>query len=406
MRLKGFRALYPRPDLAARVASVPYDTVNTDEARALARGNPVSFLHVSRAEIDLPPDTSAYDESVYRRAAANLGRLRADGVFQQEPESRLYVYRQRMGDHVQRGVVGCCHVDDYLSGVIRRHEKTRADKEDDRTRLAKALGAQSGPVFLTYRDDAAVDAIVGRTESTAPMFDFVAPDGIAHTVWRVAPADAETLVARFRAFSRGYVADGHHRAAAAVRVAQEARQAGGGGGDEEYNWFLAVLFPAGQLNVLPYNRCVSDFNGMSAERFLERLGTVGRVTPGAAPTPPHARAAALYLAGQWWSFQWDEPAASDPVARLDVQFLQDHVLAPLLGIADPRTDRRIDFVGGIRGTAELEARVNEGRAAVAFSMWPVTVEQVMAVADADRIMPPKSTWFEPKLRSGLLVHLC
>jgi uncharacterized protein (DUF1015 family) len=381
---------------------VPYDTVDTEEARALAAGNAKSFLRIGRPEIDLPKGTDIHSDAVYAKAAANFQEFQKQGYLVREDRPYLYVYRLQMGKHVQRGVVCCCHIEDYEKNVIRKHEKTRADKEDDRTRHVKTLNANSGPIFLTYRDVAALDRIVAETEQGKSFFDFTASDGIRHTIWRIPSSDA--VVKAFAEVPVCYIADGHHRAAAAARAGMEKRAANTAHtGQEEYNWFLAVLFPAGQLQILPYNRCVGDLNGLSSEAFLAQVRRLFSVADKATPTPKGARHCSMYLAGRWYDLSWGV-CENDPVAALDVSFLQDRLLSPVLGIRDPRTDKRIEFIGGIRGAGELTKRVDSGRAAVAFSLYPVTVAQVMAIADAGRIMPPKSTWFEPKLRSGLLVH--
>jgi uncharacterized protein (DUF1015 family) len=404
MLLKPFAALRPIPKLAAEVAAVPYDVVDTAEARALAAGKPLSFLHVTRPEIDLPEGTPSDAPAVYAGGLAAFRKLQADGVLVREDRERIYVYRQTMAQHAQTGVVACCSVADYAANTIRKHERTRQDKEDDRTRHLLALNANAGPVFLTYRGTAAIDVAVSAVTATPPLYDFTAPDGIRHTVWTVA-GDPDRWVAAFGAVPVAYVADGHHRAAAAVRAASERQRANPGHtGREEYNWFLAVLFPAGQLRILPYNRCVRDLNGLSPERLLAAVGERFALGPhSGAATPRGPRQVCMYVAGRWYTLSWPDVAA-DPVGRLDVSVLQQRLLAPVLGIEDPRTSTRIRFVGGIRGTDELKARVDRGEDAVAFSMYPVTVDQVMEIADAGQIMPPKSTWFEPKLRSGLLIH--
>ena len=404
MKTKPFCALRPTPEAAPVLASVPYDVVDTAEARALAAGNPLSFLHVSRPEIDLPDGTDIYSDAVYAQAVAALADLKARGALATDPEPRYYAYRQVMGGHAQTGIVTCCHIDDYGADVIKKHERTRQDKEDDRTRHVLELGANTGPVFLTYRDVAAIDGCVAAATSGAPLYDFTAADGIRHTVWKFADSASERLQSLFSAVPEAYVADGHHRAKAAWRAGAEKRAANPNHtGNEEYNWFLAVLFPASQLKILPYNRCVADLQGMSPEEFLAKVGKVFSVVAGATPDASGTRDCRMYLAGRWYDLSW--PAfESDPVGSLDVSVLQERLLKPILGIDDPRTSKRISFVGGIRGTAELERRVDSGRDAVAFSMAPVTVEQMMAIADAGQVMPPKSTWFEPKLRSGLLVH--
>jgi uncharacterized protein (DUF1015 family) len=405
MRLNPFRALRPVPALAEQVAAVPYDVVSRSEATELARGNRHSFLHVGRSDIDLPAGTDPYDARVYTLAREALDRFAAEGVLLRDDRASLYLYRQIMDGRSQVGVVGCVHVDDYERDVIRKHEKTRQDKEDDRTRHVLTLNANAEPVFLTYADRPEIDALVAPVVATAPLYDFTAPDGVRHTVWQV--ADPAPLVRAFGGVPHSYVADGHHRSASAWRAGKERRGKNPAHqGDEEYNWFLAVLFPASQLRIMAYNRVVRDLNGKTPDEFLAALGRVGQVTPTTDPVPPRAGVCCIYLDRRWHRLAFDERTIdrADPIGSLDVSLLQERVLAPLLGIGDPRTDTRIDFVGGIRGTAELERRVDSGEMAVAFSLHPTSVEQLMAVSDAGVVMPPKSTWFEPKLRSGLFVH--
>lgn len=404
MQTKPFIALRPAQSCAADIAAVPYDVVDTAEAKALATGNPLSFLHVSRPEIDLPEGTDIYSDAVYLQGKRALDALVDGGAIFRDTEPAYYIYRQIMGEHSQTGIVTCCHIDDYAADVIRKHEKTRQDKEDDRTRHVLELNANTGPVFLTYRDVPAIDDIVEKGMSAPPLYDFTAPDGNRHTVWKLPEAASMPLRSLFGAVPVAYVADGHHRAKAAWRAGAERRAANPAHtGGEEYNWFLAVVFPASQLQILPYNRLVADLNGMSAAEFLEKVRGVFDVADAAAKAPSSSRSISMYLGGRWFGLSWPE-FAGDPVSTLDVSVLQDRLLAPVLGIADPRTDKRISFVGGIRGVEFLENEVDSGRAGVAFSMMPVTVAQMMAIADAGLIMPPKSTWFEPKLRSGLLVH--
>ena len=403
MQIKPFAALRPTLGKAAAVASVPYDVVDTAEARVLAAGNPDSFLRISRPEIDLPDDVDIHDDRVYAQGVKTFADFQSQGILLREAGEHFYVYRQIMGTHSQTGVVACCNIDDYANDIIRKHEKTRKDKEDDRTRHCLELNANSGPVFLTYRDTPTLDALVAEVQTGAPLYDFTAVDGIRHMVWRV-DGDTAAWVEAFRQVPLAYVADGHHRAAAAYRAGQQRRAENTAhNGTEEYNWFLAVLFPETQLRILPYNRCVADLNGLTAEAFLEKVNAIFKAGPVTGADPSGPREVRMYLAGAWYRLAWDEFEA-DPVGRLDVSVLQDRLLAPVLGIDDPRTDTRISFVGGIRGTGELTKRVDSERDAVAFSMYPVTVAQMMDIADADQIMPPKSTWFEPKLRSGLLVH--
>lgn len=403
MRIKAFEALHPLAENVDRVAAVPYDTVSAAEAKALAQGNEYSFLRISRPEVDLPDDVDIHADAVYAKAAENFAAFQKKGILIRDECSCIYVYRQKMGNHVQRGIVACSHITDYENNLIKRHEKTRADKEDDRTRHVKTLKANTGPVFLTYRDDSVIDDIVALVEGGVPFFDFTAPDGIVHTVWRV-PGGSD-LIAAFEEVPCSYVADGHHRAAAAVRAGIELKESNSGHtGEEEYNWFLSVSFPASQLKILPYNRCISDLNGRTEQDFLKAVKKHFDVKDNVAETPCAPRSVSMYLGGIWYGLSWPVVRDDDPVNELDVSVLQDRLFAPILGIQDPRTDKRIDFIGGIRGTDELVRRVDSGSAAVAFSMYPTTVDQMMAIADADKCMPPKSTWFEPKLRSGLLVH--
>ena len=405
--IRAFRALRPPAESAALVSAVPYDVVNTEEARALAAGNPLSFLHVSRPEIDLPDGTDIYSDAVYAKAAENLETLKAEAPLFIEDTPGLYVYRLRMGTHTQMGIAACCSIDEYDSDIIRKHERTRKDKEDDRTRHMIALRAQTGPVFLTYRGRDDINDLVIRAQQQEPLYDFVAPDGVAHTIWRISESDRDLMIEAFRSVPLLYIADGHHRAASASRTRAELRTNPDHDGGEEYNFFLSVLFPADQLQILPYNRVVRDLNGMSASQFLEALSRKFDVADAASPSPGEKSAICMYLAGRWHRMTLPSGTTNpiDPISSLDVSVLQERVLEPLLGITDIRTDKRIDFVGGIRGTAALEEMINEGRAAVAFSLYPVTVDDLMTIADAKEIMPPKSTWFEPKLRDGLLSHL-
>jgi uncharacterized protein (DUF1015 family) len=400
--LAPFRALRPASSVASRVAAVPYDVVNTEEAVALA-GDPLSFLHVSRAEIDFPEGTSPYGDDVYAQAVANFERLKKEAPLQLEDAPALYVYRQRMGAHSQTGLAGCFAVDDYDRGVIRKHEHTRPDKENDRTRHLLALRAQTGPVFLTYRSRPAVDALISRAITAAPLYDFTAIDGVQHTIWKVASFEEHQLVLAFDAVPALYIADGHHRAASAARARKQLAGVAGIRGD--WDWFLAVAFPDDQLQILPYNRIVRDLAGMTPDAFMRTLQERFMIADGPA-SPARRGDVSMFLAGRWHTIVLGEaPATATPAERLDVTRLQDDILAPLLGIGDVRTDKRIDFVGGARGTAELESRVGSGDASVAFSLYPVDVQDLMAITDAGGIMPPKSTWFEPKLRDGLLSHL-
>lgn len=408
LRVNPFAALRPKPDVAAEVASVPYDVVDTEEARQLAQGHPLSFLRVVRSEIDLPADTDPHASVVYERALANFRELQRD-VLLREAAPAIYLYRQEttlLGHPVrQTSVVACCHVDDYANGVIKRHEKTRRDKEDDRTRHVLTLEANTGPVFLMYPDRPGLAALMAADTAAAPLYDFVAVDGVRHEVWK--SATPERYVAEFRHVAAAYIADGHHRAASAARAGAELRaRHPSHPGDAEHDWFLCALFPASELTILPYHRVVRDLNGLGVDGLLERLRAVAGVEAQAAPRPSRPGSFGMYLGGRWYLVSLPESTidASDPVGSLDYTLLYERVLAPILGIGDIRSDQRVDFVGGIRGTAELERRVDSGRDAVAFAMRPTTTEHVIGVADAGQIMPPKSTWFEPKLRSGLLIH--
>ncbi len=395
MNIRPFAAVRPNERDAAAVAAVPYDVVSTAEAKALVQGNPKSFLHVSRPEIDLADGSDGSSPAAYAQARKALDALVANGTLVRDAVPRFYAYRQTMGNHAQTGIVATFDTKDYLSGILKQHEKTRTDKEDDRTRHIEVLGAHTGPAFLTYRDDRAIDEIVRMACRNAPLYDFVAADGVGHTVWEIASGVncmADELQELFARIPVAYIADGHHRSAAAARYAKAHNFEG------ESRWFLGVIFPASQLNVLPYNRLVRDLNGLSDYEFLSAVSqsfTIGQ---------KGSRNCRMYFRGQWTDLSWTIPANADVVSALDVSYLQDRLLAPILGIADPRTDARISFMGGIRGDAALAAQVDSGAATVAFAMEPVTVDEMMAIADAGAIMPPKSTWFEPKLRSGLFVH--
>ncbi len=400
--LHPFSALRPAPQSAAEVAAVPYDVVNTEEARQLAEGHPLSFLHVSRAELGLPSDTDPYADVVYETARRNYQHLRSAAPLVVENEPSLYFYRLRMGSHVQTGLAGAFSVDDYDRNVILKHEKTRKDKEDDRTRHIVELRAQTGPVFLTYQASPEIDGIAARVAATPPLYDFTASDQIQHSLWRVPASDSAAIVDAFGRLPRLYIADGHHRAASAARA--RAALANGGGGANESDRFLAVAFPDTQVQILAYNRLVKDLAGKRPGELLEALAKTHRVQPGPA-VPARKGDVSMFLAGHWHTITLRQPQqAKTPGDTLDVSQLHAQVLAPLVGIGDERTDKRIDFVGGGRGTGALEHAVGSGRAAVAFSRFPVSVRELMAISDAGEIMPPKSTWFEPKLRDGLLIH--
>ncbi|HXT63497.1 MAG TPA: DUF1015 family protein [Pyrinomonadaceae bacterium] len=404
--IRPFNALRPEASRAAQVAAVPYDVVNTEEARALASGNPWSFLHVSRPEIDLPEGTPIYSDEVYAQAVRNFQQLKTECPLEVEATPSLYLYRLTMGDQEQIGVVACCSVDEYDRDIIRKHERTRRDKEDDRTRHILVIRAQTGPVFLTYRAQPTIDALVAEAlQENEPLYNFIANDDIRHTIWRV--PNSAALVEAFADVPYLYIADGHHRAASASRARADLKEHGFSFiGTEEYNFFQCVIFPDNQLKILPYNRIVRDLNAMSPEEFLTQVRAQFTVSDVAAPAPSARGNWSMYLDGRWYGLQLSDESSrpAGVVESLDVSILQDRLLDPILGIKDVRTDKRIDFVGGIRGTEELERLVNEGNAAVAFSLYPTTIDDLLRVSDAGEIMPPKSTWFEPKLRDGLLSH--
>ena len=407
-QLKPFKAFRPKPELAGKVASVPYDVINTEEARQLAEGNPHSFLHVGRPEIDLPATVDIHSNDVYAQGVRNLHNLIKTGTLFQDNAPCLYIYQQRMGDHVQAGLVGLCSVKEYEEGAIKRHEYTRKDKEDDRTRHVTEQAANAEPVFLAYRAVPYIDALVDKIRATPPTYDVVTEDGIGHTVWVISEeTHIYTINHLFEAIPTLYIADGHHRTAAAIRYGQSRRAATSNPtGEESFESFMAVVFPHNQLKIMDYNRVVKDLNGLSSEEFINTLKEKFVVTPSCTRSPKASAEFGMYLDNKWYSLVAKPGTypADDPVRSLDVSILQENVLAPILGINDPRTDNRIDFIGGIRGMDELEKRVKNGYK-VAFSMFPTSLDQLMSVADADQIMPPKSTWFEPKLRDGLLTHL-
>ena len=401
-----FHALMPRPAEVAQVAAVPYDVVNTEEAARLADGNPLTFLRVSRPEIELPEGTPIHSDAVYDKALANFKRLCEAAPLAHDPEANLYVYALTMDGRTQIGIAGTASAAEYDSGVIKKHETTRRDKEDDRARHVMTLRSQTGPVFLTYRAVPAIDSLVREITAGTPFYSFTAADGIKHELWKASTKS----VALARLFADAvpcfYIADGHHRAASAARAAATCRAANPNHtGNEEYNFFLAVAFPSDQLRILPYNRAVKDLNGLTSAEFLAKLAKDFDVAETDTKSPDRSGTFRMFLDGKWYALTPKFPLDGLSVtARLDVSILQDRVLAPILGIDDPRTNARIDFIGGIRGTGELERLCNEGRAAVCFSMYPTTLDQLMDIADAGSIMPPKSTWFEPKLRDGLVSH--
>ena len=398
--IRPFRAVRPDPTAAPHVAAVPYDVVDRDEASALARGNPLNFLHVSRAEIDLPSSTDPHGDVVYRAAAERYRGLKRDAPLVEEVEPALYLYHLDADGHGQTGVAACYSLADYDSNVIRKHERTRKDKEDDRTRHIVELRAQTGPVFLAHRPAARIDELARQVRSTGrPLVDFTALDGVRHAIWRVDGRLVPDFVAAFESVGALYIADGHHRAASAARARDAVRDS------DEVHSFLAVAFPSDQLRILPYNRAVRDLNGMTPEHFLGEVARTFAMTAGSA-APNEKGNVSMYVAGKWYAVDLESagvPGAS-VIDSLDGNVLQERLLKPILGIQDVRTDKRIDFVGGAKGTQTLEQMVDSGRMAVAFSMYPVSIVELMDVSDAGEIMPPKSTWFEPKLRDGLLIH--
>lgn len=403
-----FKGLLPPVEKVTEVAAVPYDVVNTEEAAQLAAGKPLSFLRVSRPEIEMDPGIDLHDDRVYAKAAENFRRLREVAPLLTDDEARLYIYSLTMGDHVQTGVLGASSAREYENDLIKKHEKTRKDKEDDRTRHVMTLRSHTGPVFLTYRDvtgiNAKIDAIRDRE---VPLYDFTAEDGIRHQLWRASVEGSRDLSALFNNdVPCLYIADGHHRAAAAARSAVESRKNNPNHtGEEDYNFFLTVTFPAKQLRILPYNRAVKDLNGLNLDAFLAKVSEKFTIEDTSEAAPSQPGVIHMYLDGTWRRLTpLSDAEERGVIDRLDVSVLQNDLLEPALGIEDPRTSSRIDFVGGIRGTGELERLVDGGKASVAFSMYPTTVDQLMDIADAGEIMPPKSTWFEPKLRDGLVCH--
>ncbi len=399
--LKPFSALRPQPELAARICELPYDVMSSEEARVMAEGNALSFLHVSKPEIDLPPGTDLYSPAVYAKGKENFAKLIADGSLFQDHQPCFYLYRQVMGGHAQVGLVAAASCQEYLDGIIKKHEFTRPDKEDDRVRHIEALNSQTGPVFLTYKAVAAMDEFVATKTATTPDVDFTGKDGVRHTSWSVRDATELAFIAdTFAKIPYLYIADGHHRSAAAGRVFTARAGQGNSGG------FLTVTFPHNQMQILPYNRVLKDLNGLTPEALLAKLAAVFTLTPDGAPKPTRKHELGFYFGGLWRTLHVrpEFTATSDPIERLDVTLLQKLVLAPMFGITDPRTSKRINFVGGIRGTAELEKLVNSGDYACAFSMFPTSIVDLMEIADAGGIMPPKSTWFEPKLRDAMFCH--
>ena len=407
--VKPFVCVRPTQELASRVAALPYDVYNRAEAKVAALAEPLSFLNIDRAESNLPDDVDTYDARVYVKAKELLDAREADGTYITDPQECYYVYELIMDGRSQTGIVACASIDDYANGVIKKHENTREEKEQDRIRHVDTCNAQTGPIFLAYRSNEAIGEIMAAYKKTAPLYAFTADDGITHNVWRIAdPADVAAIREAFAGMGSIYIADGHHRAASAVKVGFKRRaEAGTYTGAEEFNYFLSVLFPEDCLMILPYNRVVKDLNGLSKDAFLAAVSehfTIRKV--GSESYAPAAKATfGMFLDEEWYELSAKEEltAIQDPVASLDVSLLQDYLLGPVLGIGDPRVDKRIDFIGGIRGLGELERRVHSDMK-VAFSMYPTQITELFAVADAGLLMPPKSTWFEPKLRSGLFIH--
>ncbi len=400
--LKPFAALRPKPELAAQICELPYDVMSSEEARAMAAGNPLSFLHVSKPEIDLPPGTDLYSDAVYAKGKENFTQLISQGALKQDEQPCFYLYRQIMGGHAQIGLVAAASCEEYLNNIIKKHEFTRPDKEDDRVRHIETLNSQTGPVFLTYRAVTALDEFIAKRVAGKPEVDFTGKDGVRHTSWTVGDAEGiEFIAEQFAQIPYLYIADGHHRSAAAGRVYQSRQGAGQSG------QFLTVIFPHNQMQILPYNRVLKDLNGLSAAQLLQKLDGVFVIKPNGAAKPTRKHELGLFLDGQWHSltFRPQFAATNDPIEKLDVTLLQKFVLDPIFGITDPRTSKRINFVGGIRGTAELEKLVSSGEYACAFSMFPTSIEDLMTIADAGGIMPPKSTWFEPKLRDAMFCHM-
>jgi uncharacterized protein (DUF1015 family) len=407
-----FKALRPVPDKAAAIASLPYDVMDSDEARLEVQKHPLSYIHVEKPEVDLPLGTDLYDPSVYAKARENLDNYVKQGLMKQDPEPMFYIYRQTMDGRAQIGLVGLTSVDEYMQGIIKKHELTRADKEADRIRHVDACDAHASPVFFTYPHKDVIDTTVRKVmENTQPVYDFVSDDGIGHTLWLMDQAqDIETIMQAFAAMPCLYVADGHHRTASAAKVGLLRReQHPDYTGEEEFNFFMAVIFPDNQLKIFDYNRVVKDLNGMSKEEFMSKVTEkffVERYNGAGVYHPAGLHDFGMYIDHAWFSLKakpgtWDE---TNVVDSLDVSILQNNLLHPLLGIGDPRRDKRIDFIGGIRGLEELARRVDSGREVVAFAMFPTSMDELIGIADAGEIMPPKSTWFEPKLRSGLFIH--
>lgn len=408
--VRAFKAIRPKKELAEKVAALPYDVMDSDEAREMTKNNPYSFLHVDKAEIDLDRSTDAYDKKVYEKARENLYGMIEKGTLIEDPKPYLYIYRQIMNGKSQTGIVGCTSIDEYIKNIIKKHEFTRADKEKDRINHVDYCNANTGPIFLTYKSVKGIDDIVADWTKKQPEYDFVSEDGISHIVWVINDEKTiEKLTSLFKQVKYLYIADGHHRAASAVKVGIKRREQNPNyTGNEEFNFFLSVIFPDNDLHIMDYNRVVKDLNGLSSEEYMHKVSEkfdISKYEGEGQFRPSCKHTYGMYLDGQWYKLTAKDGTfkPEDPVDRLDVSILQNNLLQPILGIQDPRTDKRIDFVGGIRGLKELEKRVAEGMK-LAFSMYPTTIEDLMDIADAGKVMPPKSTWFEPKLRSGIFIH--
>ena len=406
--LRAFKGYRPTAELCSKVAALPYDVMSSAEAREMVKGDPYSFLHVDRAEIDLDPSVDIYSPEVYQKAADNLNKMITDGIYIHDEKPCMYIYRLTMDGRSQTGLVACASIDEYINNKIKKHELTREDKEQDRIRHVDTCNANTGPIFLTYRNRDDINALIAEETAKTPVYDFVSEDGVGHTVWVIDDeSKISALQAAFAQVPALYIADGHHRNASAVKVGLKRRGEGEYDKEAEFNFYLAVAFPDNQLKILDYNRVVKDLNGMSESEYLEKISKDFDVKPeNGTFKPDSALTFGMYLGGKWYRLTAKDGSfnAADPVESLDVSILQNNLLAPVLGIGDPRTDDRIAFVGGIRGLGELVSLVDSGRAAVAFAMYPTSVEQLMSIADAGKIMPPKSTWFEPKLRSGIFIH--
>ena len=407
--IQPFRGLRPVIERASDVVAPPYDVLNTAEARERVKGHPLSFLHISKPEIDLPEGTDPYAAEVYKKGAENLQKLINDKVLMRDDKPCYYVYRLIMGEHQQTGLVVSASVADYDTNRIRKHEYTRPDKEDDRVRQIDALNAQTGPVFLTYRNNKVVEAITDKVSKTTPLYDLTADDGVKHIIWLVSDdEDINTLTTTFDAMESLYIADGHHRSASASRIAAERNKGKKATGNAAHDYFLSVIFPDNQMQILDYNRVITDLNGLSEDELLTKIKNSFSLEEVSALYKPQKRTEfSMYLKGRWYKLEIkaDLIPENDPVASLDISLLQNNLIEPLLGVSDPRRDKRIDFVGGIRGLEELEKRVNSGEMQVAFAIYPTSLSQLMDVADANEVMPPKSTWFEPKLADGLVSHI-